>query len=1111
MGLQLYRNLLFILFLFQLFSSCTSNNKDKNFSKDYQIHFKKVPSDVSNIYFSNNISEDGKMNILEYQYLYNGGGVAILDINNDGLPDIYFTGNMVSNKLYLNKGNLVFEDITEFSGTQGSVGWHTGVTVVDINNDGFMDLYVCKSGDVQPQFRKNELYVNQGDNTFLEQAAKFGLDDQGYSTQAVFFDYDGDGDLDMFLLNHGVRQYDNINAIGIRYDRDLYTGDKLYKNELDSKGVFINVTEDAGIKESPIGFGLGVAIGDLNNDCFPDIYVGNDFFEDDYLYINLGNGSFRDDLKSLVRSTSKFTMGVAISDLNNDKINEIFSLDMRPANNQDLQQSAGQDPYDVEKLLVKNGFYPQYMRNTLQLGRLQGGFSEVAQLSGVASTDWSWSPIIGDFDNDGLRDIYITNGIKRDFTDKDFIKYQYAEYAAKAIKQGKKPDFSQIIKFIPEKRISNYCFRNVSSNSKPPIFSDVTKTWGLEEPSISNGGIYADLDADGDLDLIINNLGSEAFIYENRMDKIKGNGFLQVKLIGHSNNINAVGAKVSVYTNGTVSMQENYFSKGFQSATSDILHFGLGQAEQVDSLIVQWDCNTVSKLKNQPINKRIKITYNDQLVNTREYKIKTLSPIFEEIEVPDISYSHKENKTDDFQQNGLLPYKLNSSGPRGVVGDLDGNGTDDIFISNSAGESPELFLQFTDKQFVKKNGPWSNGLNSEIMDVSLFDIDGDEDLDLIFIANVITSDFIKEKTLYIYENDGFANFKLFHSAHYPENIVPSCIAVSDFDNDGDLDIFIGAGTNPKLFGQKGTSLFIINDKGKFTKVLNDDLGLESTNFGMVSDAIWKDLDGNGWEDLIVVGKWMPIIILMNYNGRFIREEVKGSSGWWTTIGEIKSGDKRNHQFVIGNRGLNSSFTASEKAPMLLFRNDFDENGLDESIITYNENDRDYPVESFDELKTYLPFIKRKFLSYKNYSNASIEEILPKNLLYNKQIQKVETFASSILHIEEEQYLSLQSLPLSSQVSSIDAFVSFEHQFIKGSSFMVAGNNSHVKSTYGGDINAGYGEIFTYDEEGCKSLDNIFPAIEGKVSQLFEIKIGKENVIVVMRNNQSPLFFKSLSN
>ncbi len=1110
MGLPLHRNPLLILFLFQLFTSCNSNNKEINSSKDFQTLFEKVPPEASNIYFSNNISEVGKMNILEYQYLYNGGGVAILDVNNDGLPDIYFTGNMVSNKLYLNKGNLVFEDITEFSGTKGSVGWHTGVTVVDINNDGFMDLYVCKSGELDPKFRRNELYVNQGDNTFVEQAAEFGLDDQGYSTQAVFFDYDGDGDLDMFLLNHGIKQYDNINAKGIRFDRDQNSGDKLYRNELESKGTFIDVTKEAGIKESPIGYGLGVGVGDLNDDCYPDIYVGNDFFEDDYLYINLGNGSYTDELRNLIKSTSKFTMGVAISDLNNDRRNEIFSLDMRPADNQRLQQLAGQDPYYVEKLLIENGFYYQYMRNTLQLARKEGGFSEIAQLSGVSSTDWSWSPIIGDFDNDGLRDIYITNGLKRDFTDKDFIKYQYAEYAAKALKEGQKLDFTHIIKHIPEKKISNYCYKNISSPSEPPIFQDVTQKWGLYEPSLSNGGIYVDLDADGDLDLVINNLDNEAFIYENKMELESGHGFLQVKLRGHHKNLSAVGAKVIVYSNGIGSMQENYFTKGFQSATSDLLHFGLGKARQVDSLIVLWDCNNASKLKNISINSRIEIDYNHQILITPDHQAKAYYSKLREIDIPEITYSHKEKNNDDFQQNGLLPYRLKTFGPKAVVGDLDGNGTEDLFFTNSAGNAPELYLQSSDNQFVKKTSPWSSVVDLLIKDVALFDYDGDDDLDLIFITDGSISDTEDKNTLHIYENDGDANFKLFYSIHYPENKIPGCIAVSDFDKDGDLDIFLGAGADPTSFGDKGSSLFLINNKGKFTKVLPDDLGLESTQFGMVTDAIWKDLDGNGWEDLIIVGKWMPITILMNDNGRFTLEQIKGSSGWWTTIHEVKAINKNEYQFVIGNRGLNSSYRATESSPMMLYRDDYDKNGSFESIITYNENGRNYPVESFDELKTYLPFLKKKFLSYRSYSNASIEEILTKEQLENTQVQKVETFSSSILQINDGRFHSLQSLPLSAQISSIEAAVSLEYPTSKDSYLLVAGNNSHIKSTYGGDLNSGYGNLLKLKDGRWNALDESAVTIDGKVSQLFLIKVGVNKVMVAMRYGQSPLFFKVIS-
>lgn len=990
---------LLIVLLVIALQACSNKEKSKQELKGSL--FQLLSSKETSIHFSNELVEDNANNNFKYEYFYNGGGVAIGDINNDGLPDIYFTGNQVNDKIYLNKGGLVFEDITEKAITTGKEGWHTGVTMTDVNGDGWLDIYVCRAGNTNdPQLTSNLLYINNGDLTFSEQASVYGLSDASLSTQASFFDYDLDGDLDVYVVNiprelfsFTKEQYFEL------FKNKKNQSDHFFRND---NGHFVDASHSTRINNH--AFGLGISVGDINNDGYPDIYVANDYEVRDYLFMNK-NGLFMEELQKRMNHTSNFGMGTDMADFNNDGELDLVEMDMAyPSHVRSKRNMAAMSPKKFWNN-VKNGNHFQYMVNTLQINNGNATFSEIGQLAGIAKTDWSWGALLADFDNDGLKDLVITNGHKRDLTDQDF-----KQTLRNKIKEKGKLSIDEVFSFAPETKVSNYIFKNNGDYK----FDNHTESWGLNQKVHSNGIAYGDLDNDGDLDLVINNLGEPASLYENRANKT--NNYLSIKLKGTSLNTNAIGTRVKIYSGDTIQTQELFPTRGYQSAVDPRLLFGIGDVQTIDKIEVRWPDQKITIIKDVKTNQELFLNYNKATfaIPKKEEKL----PMFEETSIS-IDYVHQENPFNDFDRELLLPHILSRQGPCMAVADVNQDGLDDIYLGGAKGSSGSLYHQQSDGAFKMVAVPsFIQDKESEDVGVLFADVDNDNDLDL-YVASGGNDYAIGDKALQdrLYLNEGGGNW--LKSTHaLPEMLTSTkSIASADIDQDGDLDLFIGGRLVPGKYPFAARSYLLQNNNGVF-KDVTANYSEDLLQPGMVTGASFDDVNNDGEIDLVLVGEWMGLTIFKNVGDKFEKQLVQPEAqGLWFCLKASDIDSDGDVDFIAGNLGKNSKFKASKEKPLNIYGHDFDGNGSLDIVLSSYEGEKNYPIRGKECSSQQMPFLKEKFPTYKAFAEADIQQ------LYGDQINealhlKVTTLSSSIFINDGKGNFSIQALPNEAQFSPI---------------------------------------------------------------------------------------------
>lgn len=921
---------------------------------------KNSPQSTS-VWFENQLTMTAELNIIEYLYYYNGGGVAIGDINDDGLEDLFFTANQGVDSLYLNLGNFKFKNITKEAGLSMEPRWSNGVVMADVNGDGLLDIYVCRVGQYKGLEGHNLLYLNNGDETFSEASREAGLDFSGFSTQASFFDYDRDGDLDMYLLNHSVHTTRSYQRISARSEFDPLAGDRLFQNQLD-KGQFTfkDVTREAGIISSALGYGLGLVTTDINQDGWIDIYVGNDFHEDDFLYINQKDGTFRQSSKSMIGHTSRFTMGVDVADVNGDNLFDIFSLDMLPEDNQILMKSGGEDNNKITEVKLDYGYGYQYAKNAFQLNVENEHFSEISLLTNTYASDWSWSVLLQDYDNDAKTDIFITNGIVKRPNDLDYINFRSNINLTNLTEASEDSLILELIKRMPTLKIPNFLYQNQGGLQ----FENVSEAWGLAEPGYSNGAAYTDLDNDGDLDLVINNINDPASIYENKTASKLRNHYIQFQLKGDNSNTRALGSKISIWTGGTKMTRELTSSRGFQSSPGSRIHFGLGEATIVDSVWIQWPEGDWQKLEDLAADSLYAID------KTATIRIDWVPE--EEVENRYLEFSHHENDYRDYDMELLIPEKLSTEGPAVAVADFNGDGSMDLFIGASRGSINQLFLQLEGELVPVEVPAFAVQENMEAVDVAVFDLEGDGDQDLYVVHG--GNDYPYDSPFFgdmVYVNDGRGQFT--QADFNLPTINGGCVAAADYDLDGDMDLFVGDRAVPGGYGLSPFSFLVENRDGVLRAV-------KTWQIGMVSDADWVDYDGDGDPDLVLAGDWMPITIMrndgnMNFSNQTEALGLGRSNGFWNTVKVADIDGDGTLDLVGGNLGLNSKLKATPDQPVELFLHDFDQNEQPDPVMFYYKNGESIPFHSRDELTGQIPYLKKAFLSYEEFARVrSIEQL-----------------------------------------------------------------------------------------------------------------------------------------
>ena len=1083
----------FVFVLMFSFISC-SEKKEKLFEK--------LSSYQTGIEFENTLSFKEDFNIFTYRNYYNGGGVGLGDINNDGLLDIYFTSNLEKNKLYLNKGNFSFEDITEKAGVGGNKSWSTGVSLVDINADGHLDIYVSNSGDIKGDNKQNELFINNGDLTFTEKAYEYGLDDRGYSTHAAFFDFDKDGDLDCYLLNNSYKGGFRITSIGRdqRPIRDEVGGDKFFLND---NGKFIDISEEAGIYGSIIGFGLGVTIGDANNDGWMDIYVSNDFFERDYLYINNQDGTFSENLETMIKSISAASMGADMADINNDGLSEIFVTDMLPQPDERIKTVTTFDSWDRHQNIKTSGYWNQYTRNTLQLNNGNSTFSEIGRLTGVEATDWSWGALMFDFQNDGNKDIFVANGIYQDLTDQDFLQYVTQDEVIKQIASPGSVDFQKLIDLIPSVPVSNYGFVN-EGNLK---FSDETLSLGLGDPSFSNGSAYGDLDNDGDYDLIVNNVNMESFIYRNNSEKLFPlNNYIKIQLEGDRENINAIGSTVSLYTRDQIFYLEQMPIRGFQSTVDNNLIFGIGENISIDSIEVNWDDGKQTTLYNISSNQTISINKSNANSVNEVYhdNVKLFNEIGDEI----LTHIHYENNFVDFDRDRLLFHMSSSEGSCICEGDINNDGYPDLYIGGSKGYPGSIYI-WKKNRFIKYLYPFlDEDKESEDTDCIFFDANSDGNLDLYVASGgneySIYSPELRDR-LYFNNGDTFKKSTQILPAGKFES--SSVVLKNDYDNDGDDDLFVGTRLIPQKYGLPSNGYFLENDGyGNFSDV-TDRIADKLNNIGMITDAKFFDYDIDGDNDLILVGHWMPITLFENINGSFSPKEIgtfEKSEGWWNTIelGDLNNDGKLD--LVVGNHGENSRFKASKSKPVSMYINDFDDNNSIEQVIFQYNGDSSYTMALRHDLVMQMPGLKKRYLKYNSYKNQTVHDIFSPEKIRTSHVNLVHDLKTSAFLNKGNDFEKI-SLPIESQFSNIFSVGIDDYNNDGYSDIILAGNLYDVKPEVG-RYDANYGQILLGGEE---LKFEVVPynysglLLDSQVRDFSILKnLGGKNYLLVLNNNDT---------
>lgn len=1072
--------------------------------------FKEVDPAVSNIHFINQLKESTDLNILNYLYYYNGAGVAAADYNNDGLIDLYLVSNQGEDKLYLNRGNLEFEDVSLNARIFNNNGWTTGISNIDINNDGLMDIYISKVSGYQGLSGNNLLYINQGNTNdgipvFKEEAANYGLNFSGFSTQAVFLDYDIDGDLDMFLLNHSVYPNRNYGTGNKRKIKDATSGDILYRND---NGKFVDVSTEANIFQGSIGYGLGVGVGDVNNDGYPDIYVGNDFFENDYLYVNNGDGTFREIISNDVTKlghTSHFSMGNDIADINNDGLADIISLDMLPEDLKTYKTSGLEYAYPIYQNYLKTGFSPQYMQNTLHVNRGDLNFSENAYAAGIAATEWSWGVLAADFDNDGFKDLFISNGIKGATNDMDFINFIANDKIQNRINKGMTAADLEFISHIPEKKVPNYFFKNTGKNS----FENVTNSWWRSKDTFSNGFIYADLDNDGDLDLVINNVNEKATILENLSEKRpEKNNFLKIVLKGNKENVNGIGAKVEIYQKNKMQVQEHYLSRGYLSSLSPGLHFGVGSSSKIDSLKVIWPGGKQQLKFDVPLNSEIVLDYaNANFIDIKKNgKSRNLLIKLDSV----FNYKHRDYPSLDFNREPLVPFAYSNSGPAVSIADVNNDGLEDVFFSGGKKQAAVLFHQLPAGKFkIAENAGFENDLIHEDVAHEFLDVNNDGRPDLIIAAggNEFQSGEMMRPRLYLNTGNGFVKDTTQFKNIY---INASSIKAIDLNEDGWIDLSITSNTLPGKFGRNPVQYLFLNDGNGNFKDVTKTYSLDFQNLGNVQDVIWIDLDNNGFKDAIAVGHWIPVSIFLNDGKKLQLQKNNGldkTNGWWNSLLAKDFDNDGDIDIIAGNWGLNSRLTASAKKPLRLFINDFDDNGNVEPIITYYYKGNETVLASRDELARQLPFINKKFLSYHEFSKAGLKDLLPLEKIRKSDKKEIYELASIYFeNLGNGKYKS-HKLPFEAQLSPVFGIESHDFNNDGFEDVLLVGN-LHEISTQLGRLDASHGLLLLNDKSGGFVPDNnILPAINGAARDINKISINGIIHFIITLNGDTPVIIK----
>ena len=1085
--------------------------------------------DDTGINFINTVHDTKEQNILNYRNFYNGGGVAIGDINNDGLADVFFSANQGSNKLYLNKGNFKFEDISGKAGFRDKKQWSTGVVMVDINNDGWLDIFVCNAGSMDdPTLRKNQLFINNHDLTFTESAAQYGLDDSGYTTQVSFFDYDLDGDLDCFIINNSPISPNSLNYANKRDLPDANWpvasvwkggGDHLLRND---NGHFTDVTKEAGIHGSLISFGLGVTVGDVNNDGYPDVYVSNDYFERDYLYINQKDGTFKDELEQCMQHTSLASMGADFGDINNDGYTDIFTTDMLPGDDYRMKTTLAFEDINVYRLKQQHGFYHQYFQNTLQVNKKNGTFADVANYSGVSATDWSWGGLMFDADNDGLVDLYVCNGIYHDLINQDFLDFSANDIMEKMIATGKKEDLQVIIDKMPSIHVLNKVYQNKGDLS----FKDAGSSWGFTQPSFSNGAAYGDLDNDGDLDVVINNVNQPAFIYKNNSRELNHNNYIGVLLQGGDKNKFAIGSKIKIYEGSQVLSREVIPSRGFQSSMDYKIIIGLGKATQIDSMIVQWPDLSFSKYLHPGLNRVYNLKQNEEkrYAPLSAKKIADHNTIFDSVKnnpiAPD-SYrdgfeKHTEDDYVDFFYERNIPRMLSREGPKAAVGDVDGDGLEDVFIGGTAGHAGQLYLQKGDGKFMKKQEKGiEQFMDFEDVAVLLFDCDHDGDLDLLICpgGNNVSAN-SRQMQLRLFKNDGKGNFQLDAEA-FPSNNANISVAVAcDFDNDGDLDLFIGGRSVPQEYGLAPSSYIFVNDgKGHFTdmaKTKNPDIA----NIGMVTGAAWADVTGDAQKELIVVGEWMtPRIFSYNQSAKKFEElqntNLQNLYGWWQTVTVADVNGDGKEDLLLGNIGKNFYLRPDSDHPIKLWVGDFDQNGITDKILTYTVNGKDKPVFLKHDLEDAMPLLKKNNLRHADYATKSVQELLPSETL-NKAILRQFNYPASCVAINKGNGKFLvNELPAMIQLSSMNAIHCMDLNN-DGYTDIVSGGNQFDFIPQLERLDASSGDVLLNDGKGnFKWIEATETGLDlkGELRDIVELDSKNKKYLLFLQNDEYPVLYE----